>query len=483
MFNKVIAKSGLCIALILCGSILLAGNAKFHIDVGLNHFYKKRYLEAYREFKTALERNPKSPEAHYNLGRVYKAQGFVKEALIEFQIAVKLNPRYLAAQRELQIMKRDLEADVRAQLKIEGRENFQRHQQVEISGKEAEKRGRDLLRQGRSREAISAFEQALREDKTNPTLNKLLGYLYFRQGSYSNSLKRYTAAFSITPTDAEIPYAVGLIYMKTKQPQKATEQFKNALKLDSGMVKAVFALGESYEAQEKIEEAIFQFRKCLELNPALKEAEGKLSYLAGRVSYTYFSRGSYFYKQGNYEKAESLLSLARTYGNLSADQNRQIDEMLNASRYWINKRQAQNKITSQRKKVRQNSYINKNISVYDVARNPLQYVGQSVDWTGNLEFTTTENGKRKLFLNSNSEVDPETDMDHSFEVIFPKNLPQDPRIGENAQVEVKGKILKVKKIFNKRVSAFSKRRQPIVEATEVMFIRKNYDQPLVIRFY
>ncbi|MEW6709922.1 MAG: tetratricopeptide repeat protein, partial [Candidatus Riflebacteria bacterium] len=144
-------------------TLLEAASAKFHVDVGLNHFYKKRFLEAYREFKAALEKDPKYAEAHYNLGRVYKAQGFFKEALIEFQIAIKLNPGYLAARRELDMIKSSLEQDVRTQLKIQGQETVNQTDFSSIPSDEAEKKGRQLLQQGKSEEAIRYFEQALRQ--------------------------------------------------------------------------------------------------------------------------------------------------------------------------------------------------------------------------------------------------------------------------------------------------------------------------------
>ncbi len=483
MKSGIFSKSGVLLIFILTAAAGWAGTAKFHIDVGLNHFYKKRYLEAYREFKTALERDPKSPEAHYNLGRVYKAQGFIKEALIEFQIAVKLDSGYLAAQRELAAIKKSLESDVRTQLKLQGRENVSNLPTESISGDEAEKRGRQLLQQGRTAEALRSLEQAAREKPDDAGLFKLLGFLYFRQGQYSAAAKSYGRARDLTPTDPEVFYAIGLINLKTGQGIAAEDNFRAALKFNPKMVKAVFALGEAYESQEKIEDAIFQFRKCLELNPSLKEAENKLTFLASKVSYKYFSRGSYFYQNGDYDQAESFLSLARNYGNLTPEQNQQIDEMLNASRFWISKKRAQEKVDSERKEVRQSSYINKNIGVYDVSKNPKPYLGQAVEWKGQIEYVTTKKGRKIIFVNSNNQANPDFEMDYCFEVIFPEKLPDDPRIAGKADVEIKGKVLRVEKLFNESVSAFSSRRQPIVEATEAVFLRTNYDQPLVLRFY
>lgn len=467
----------------LSGNELIASTAKFHVDVGLNHFYKNRYLEAYREFKAALEIDPRYPEAHYNLGRVYKAQGFIKEALVQFQNAIQIKPDYLAARRELEALQKTLATDISAMQKIQGRETFQQTAFDSMPSDEAEKRARQLLGQGRTDEAIKYFELALRERPADSNLNKMLGFLFFRQNRFSESLEKYSKAQSVTPNDAEIPYAIGLIYMKTQLPDRAENFFLQATKLQPTMIKAIFALGESLEAQERFEDAVFQFRRCLEINPNLKEAENKLSYLAGRQSYNYFSRGSYFYQRGEYDKAEPLLSLARNYGKLTPDQNKQADEMINASRFWVKKKQAQEAVEKGRRQVSNQSYITKSISVYDVSQNPTPYVGTAVDWFGRVQFITMRKNRQVLFVNSQSSVNFDANMDFAFEVEFPKDLPTDARIGVGSDIKVKGKILKVKKIMNIKTSSYSSRKQPIVEAAEISFTRTNYDQPLVLRFY
>ncbi|MDD3145762.1 MAG: tetratricopeptide repeat protein [Candidatus Riflebacteria bacterium] len=467
----------------LFADFIEASTPKFHVDVGLNHFYKNRYLEAYREFKAALELDQRYPEAHYNLGRVYKAQGFIKEALIEFQIAVQLKPDYQAARRELEALKRTLEDDVAAQLKLKGKETVQQTEFSSLTTDEAEKRARQLLTQGRSEEALKYFDLALRDRPDDAALNKLTGFLFFKQNRYNDSLARYLKAQAASPADAEIPYAIGLIYMKTQMPQKAEGFFNQAIRLQNDMIKAHFALGESYEAQDRLEEAVFQFKKCLEISPKLKEAQSKLSYLAGRQSYNYFSRGSYFYQRAEYEKAEPLLAMARTYGTLTSDQIRQADEMINTSRFWINKKRAQAKVELERRQTSNEANIGRTIDVYEVSRNAVPYIGRAVEWQGVIEFVTTRKGRKVLFVNSQPSINPDANMDYSFEVEFPKDLPADPRISLKSGVVVKGRILRIDKIKNLNSGSFSSRRQPVVEASEVTFSKQNYDPPLVLQFF
>ena len=467
------------IALMLVqADILFAQTAKLHVDVGLNHFYKNRYLEAYKEFKKALEIDPACAEAYYNLGRVYKAQGFTKEAIVEFQIAVRLKPDYLAAKRELDSLSQAFAGDIKGQ----GTENFRNTEFSSMSSDDAESKARQMINQGKTDEAIRYYSIVVKERPNDVSSHKMLGFLNFKTNHFTDSLNSYQTAAKLSPTDPEIPYAIGLIYMKTKSPEKAEGYFKRAIQLNSTMIKAYFALGEAYEAQEKIDDAVFQYRKCLELNPGLREAKNKLDYMVGKQSYNYFSRGSYFYQRGDYEKALPLLSMAKSHGSLTADQRRQVEEMLNASQYWVNKQQAEKRVNAEREQVMSQANISRSVSPYDVSNNPNSYIGKAVEWEGDVEFINDERGRLTFCVNSNSKYDAETNMDYCFMVKLPKKVNEDHRISDHSRVSVKGKIVKVEKIYYEG-AGFSSRKQPVLEAVEVTFRREDFDEsPLVLRF-
>ncbi len=44
--------------------------------------------------KEALSRDPDMPEAHYTLGMIYKEQGRLSDATVEFRQATKIDPKY-----------------------------------------------------------------------------------------------------------------------------------------------------------------------------------------------------------------------------------------------------------------------------------------------------------------------------------------------------------------------------------------------------
>lgn len=467
----------------LIGPALWAGSAKLRIDVGLNHFYKKRYLEAFKEFQAAVEIDPRDSQAHYNLARVYRIQGFLKEAVAEYEAAISLDSNNQPARRELAEIKRTIQNDVGTRLKIEGQEEALRQRMSSGDQTPSQRRGEEYLKKGDLSRAIGEFEGALNSDPNNPKLYKLIGYLYFQNNRYTNALSAYTSAYKLSPQDAEIPYSIGMIHLRTQNPEEALNWLKKALEQSPDLVKAQFGLGEAYEALGQNEDALFQYRKCLQLSPNLPQAEARVSAMAAKLGMNYFSRGVFYYEQGDYEKAEALMSLASKNGGLSGSQARQAEEVLTASRYWLGKKRAEVKESTDRREVRENSYINKDLTVTTVAGNPAAYIGQSVQWSGWGISSREVGGKFRTAYSTGSAVESNSNMDLCFEVQFPRELPNDPRASDYSHIEVKGKILGAEKIPNGVTNIFSTRKQPIIEATEATFTRENYEEPLVVRFY
>jgi len=311
----------------------------------------------------------------------------------------------------------------------------------------------------------------------------MVGFLSFKQGQYTTALSAYEQAKRQAPDDPEIDYALGLIHLRTQNFEKAAGLIERALSSSPNMIKAIYALGEAYEGLGRYEDATFQFRKCLSINPNLKEAQSRLRELAGRLSYTYFSRGTYYYQQGEFEKAEALLSLSRQYGALTPDQRRQVEEMTGAARYWIGKKKTEDAEKTVRREVKEGSYINKPLAIEDVSSNPSAYIGQAVDWEGAAAFSDQYRGNERYFVNTNDRVNADSDMSCTFGIVFPKSLPSDPRVSVYSRIRVKGKIIKLEKLLNTFTSVQSSRPQPIVEASEVSFSRESYPESLNIRYY
>ncbi|NLM18016.1 MAG: tetratricopeptide repeat protein [Candidatus Riflebacteria bacterium] len=461
-----------------------AYNAKMHVDIGLNHFYKHRYLDAYKEFKKAAELDPEYPEARYNLGRVYKNQGFIKEAISEFQIAVALKPDYLAARRELDSLLTFLEENAAASAKIQGREAYTNTGASQaISAREAERRGQAALNDGNYAEAARYYDLAVKSNPDELHYIKMLGFVYFKQGRYFEAMEQYNKALEKSPSDPELSYSIGAVYLKQNYLRQAERAFERALSLRPDMLKSVFALGETYEAMDLQDKALFYYKKALELNPNLKEAKTKVESMTERNNYEYFKRGAYFYQAGEHAKAAPYLRMALSGTALSRQQRNQAEEMLAASSYWVQREEQKEQLKSEMQQITQKSYLGRDVTVKEAASNPAAYMGCAIEWEGKLEYISKEDDWAvAISINSDPSVNADTNMEHVFLALLPEALPGWFKPKRFIDVTVKGKILKVQKLFNDNSKVFSRNLQPVVAVTEITLFDKSTNFPLTIRF-
>src|SRR6516225_2826919 len=59
---------------------------------GLDHLHKKEYDQAIENFRAALKIQPEYPDALDNLGKALEATGKDKEAIADFEKAIKIAP-------------------------------------------------------------------------------------------------------------------------------------------------------------------------------------------------------------------------------------------------------------------------------------------------------------------------------------------------------------------------------------------------------
>jgi Flp pilus assembly protein TadD len=64
-----------------------------HADLGVIYMDQKRYPEAATALQRAIHLDPAQPDAHYRLGRLYRATGDAKAAQREFTTVQKLHKK------------------------------------------------------------------------------------------------------------------------------------------------------------------------------------------------------------------------------------------------------------------------------------------------------------------------------------------------------------------------------------------------------
>jgi len=122
------------------------------------------------------------------------------------------------------------------------------------------------------KEAIEAYEHAI---KINPTFARAyrgLGFIYSELKMYKEAIETINKAIRLEPGDADTYFTLGFIYGKTNMFSKAAETFKQAIRIKPDHVAAHSRLGLIYDILGMSKEAIESYKQAIRLRPDYVEA-------------------------------------------------------------------------------------------------------------------------------------------------------------------------------------------------------------------
>ncbi|MDY6861634.1 MAG: tetratricopeptide repeat protein [Thermodesulfobacteriota bacterium] len=200
-----------------------------------------------------IKQYPEVPQAHNNLGIIYKKKGMIEEAFAEFNKALSLSSKYI---------------DVHNNIGLIYEEKLMLN------------------------EAINEYRKALGIDPDNIVSLNNLGNIYYKKGLLNKALFYNRKAMGIEPNCAETHNNLGNIYRKKGMFQKALDEYNRALKINPDFEKVYFNLGLMYEGKGLVEKAIAAYEKALKIDPDYTDALNNL--------------GNIYNKKGGLDKAISV---------------------------------------------------------------------------------------------------------------------------------------------------------------------------------
>ena len=132
------------------------------------------------------------------------------------------------------------------------------------------------VKDGKTIDAVSTYQQAIKAFPTDDSVNLKLGNLYFSDGKYSEALEQYSIAVKKNPTTSQNFYSLGQGYLALGQYNDAEEQFKKVIQMlprDSG---GYYALGQTYRMAGKYDEAQEQLDTALNIKQDFSDAHFEL---------------------------------------------------------------------------------------------------------------------------------------------------------------------------------------------------------------
>jgi len=162
--------------------------------------YQGDYEIAIRDFRKALEWNPKNVEALVGMGASLRQMGEKDEAKAFFLRAIEVAPTSAPAHEGL---------------------------------------GNLLAQQGRFQEAADCLREALRLDPALAPAHFRLGVVLLDLNRLEEAKRHLAEAVRLEPTVAQTFYALGAVLSREGKPSEAAAQFRRALRLDSNLVLAL----------------------------------------------------------------------------------------------------------------------------------------------------------------------------------------------------------------------------------------------------
>ncbi len=256
-------------------------------------------------YRQAIEKCPKLPEGHFNLGLVELKRGNPKNAEDLFEKALSSERRtpFLLALAETKVGQGDYEKARQLYDEVLQKESgnvkalqgisvvFEKLQRFDKAAESLQKalaiEPSNALthynlaviheRQGALEAAEAAYKKSLELDKENFSANFFLGLLYKKLERYEPAIERLTKAANLQPENAEVYKALGVINEKRGDFDKAELAFKKAADLDAADISskinlAVVMIRKRREAPA--EELLLEAAKTSPDNPHLLSVLG-----------------------------------------------------------------------------------------------------------------------------------------------------------------------------------------------------------------
>ncbi len=223
--------------------------------------------QAESECKQALGIDPTMPEAHYNLGMVYKEQGRLDDASSEFKSAIQSDPQYSEAYSGLGMTK------LAQASYAEAAENFKHAISINTGNSTAHYGlGKTYLKQGMVDDAIKELNTSLYQFPNSAPVQQALGEAYEAQGNTPAAIAAYQKSISIKPENPEAYMHIADIREQRGDLELSISELRSGLAMMPTNPDLHMRIADESLRLEKLDDAISEYKTVLDSDPQNAQA-------------------------------------------------------------------------------------------------------------------------------------------------------------------------------------------------------------------
>ena len=171
-----------------------------------------------------IDRKFENPEAHFELGQLYQADGLWSQAEHHYRIALNFDPAHRNAQAgRVKVL---LGSGDTARAKLLAEEYMS---QASVSAAGSLQLALAFQRQQLDEYALTCYQQALHLAPNSAKINRQIGYYYLSKGEIVRAKDYLTRSFQLNPNQPEVAGELGRLGVEIKRPRKIE---KDTRKLD-----------------------------------------------------------------------------------------------------------------------------------------------------------------------------------------------------------------------------------------------------------
>jgi tetratricopeptide (TPR) repeat protein len=232
-------------------------------NLAIAYQQQRKFNDASKAIKRALEATPMDPEVHVLNGRLLHGYGEMDKAANAYSHALQLNPQYAPAYRELGCLLLDagvLDQATEALIMA-----------IRLNPKDAVSfyhLGLLKKKQGQDGEAIDAYSMAVALKPNYAEAYVNLGKIAIDRGKFELGERSCRKAIEADPTLAQPYVNLGMVLREQKKLDEALEAARKGAELDPSNGAAQSNLGNVYMDLQRYKEAVVCFRKAMEFQPS-----------------------------------------------------------------------------------------------------------------------------------------------------------------------------------------------------------------------